>query len=43
MYELYKWIDEYVYYYLIITVITFFIFYICSSISEIEIDEKNRI
>jgi len=43
MYELYKWIDEYVYYYLIITVITYFISYICSSIGEIEIDEKNRI
>ena len=40
MYELYKWIDEYVYYYLIITVITYFISYICSSIGEIEIDEK---
>lgn len=34
MYELYKWIDEYVYYYLIITVITYFISYICSSIGE---------
>lgn len=40
MYELYKWIDEYVYYYLIIIVITYFISYICSSIGEIEIDEK---
>lgn len=40
MYELFKWIDEYVYYYLFITVIAYFISYICSSIGEIEIDEK---
>lgn len=40
MYELYEWLDEYVYYYLIIIVITFFVSWICSSISEIEIDEK---
>lgn len=43
MYELFKWIDEYVYYYLFIIVMTFFISCICSSISEVEIDEKNRI
>ena len=40
MYELYEWLDEYVYYYLVIIVITFFVSWICSSISEIEIDEK---
>ena len=40
MYELFKWIDEYVYYYLFIIVMTFFISCICSSISEVEIDEK---
>ena len=40
MYELFKWIDGYVYYYLFIIVMTFFISCICSSISEVEIDEK---
>lgn len=40
MYELFKWIDEYVYYYIFITVIAYFISYICSSIGEIEIGEK---